>query len=147
MALLLAALLCLAIFYVRWNGTGTADVHREYAGAAILEQSFIFFLFLVGLMNAPVSLLVNSWTAGLGKRSYSLYLLHLPVIMILFPYIGVIRSLELPAGAVFILCATIVLIVAGALSFLSYRFIEKPGMQLGTRLLQRRHRRQEEAKG
>jgi len=91
-----------------------------------------------GLSLWPTRLFVNRATAYLGKVSYSLYLLHPTVVYLLVPVYremyGATDSLSLAFLASLALTMAIVL----PLSSLSYRFIEKPGIQLGRRIAARR---------
>jgi peptidoglycan/LPS O-acetylase OafA/YrhL len=59
----------------------------------------------------------------LGKISYSLYLIHLPVIMLSGIYLSNILPLKISL--------LIVPILSLPVAYLTWRFVEKPSMQLG----------------
>lgn len=82
------------------------------------------------LSYVPWRLIVNSFTIFMGKISYSAYLIHFLVLIKIFPFITAddifVRFLLLVAGA---LPLTI------ALSYVSYRVIELPAIEMGRRLI------------
>ncbi|ALN65625.1 acyltransferase family protein [Lysobacter antibioticus] len=88
---------------------------------------------LLGLLLANNRLLVNRATCFLGTISYSLYLVHPFVVSRLY---GVFARLyeHLPPGAAYAGCAAISLALAIPAAWLTYRFVEKPGIRLGHRL-------------
>jgi peptidoglycan/LPS O-acetylase OafA/YrhL len=71
-----------------------------------------------------------------GRISYSLYLLHAPVE---YACSGLFLSISnvFPVYLNFPICAIVTLAIATTAAFLVYEFIEKPGIKLGERLLQR----------
>ncbi|MGA4991349.1 acyltransferase family protein [Nonomuraea bangladeshensis] len=71
---------------------------------------------------------------GLGVVSYSLYLVHLPLLLVLMAVLGEMRWA--PAGAQLGVGA-LVLALLLPLSWLSHRFLELPGQRLGRRLARR----------
>ena len=79
--------------------------------------------------------LSHSWFAWLGRVSYSLYLLHVPILIaLLHVFYG-----RLPLPGIFV-CMIVLSLVAADIS---YRLVEKPSIELGRRLagaLQRRAR-------
>jgi peptidoglycan/LPS O-acetylase OafA/YrhL len=95
-------------------------------------QGASYTLVLLGLAFCPLGLVVNRATQFLGRISYSIYLLHGPVILIINrPVYPRIYALELPAAAEFALCLVVTLCVTLAVSSLAYRFVERPGIALG----------------
>jgi peptidoglycan/LPS O-acetylase OafA/YrhL len=94
-----------------------------------------------GLSLWPTRLLVNGATGYLGKVSYSLYLLHPTVVYLLTPVYrsiyGATSSLSL-AFLAFLASLALTMSIVLPLAGLSYRFIEKPGIELGRRIAARR---------
>jgi peptidoglycan/LPS O-acetylase OafA/YrhL len=97
-----------------------------------------FGIFTLALAHNPVRLLVNPLTVWIGKLSYSVYLIHYGIAVILLNLIGE----NIPAGdlnyfLVFLLLTGITL----PISWLTYTFVERPGIRLGKRLIQYLDRR------
>ena len=98
------------------------------------------FLFLTwGLSLMPWRLLVNKMICYIGLISYSCYLTHFMIVYVILPplFFGLVRMMNLhltPLSAVslyFFLSLPLVV----ALSTLTYRFIEVPGIDLGRRII------------
>jgi peptidoglycan/LPS O-acetylase OafA/YrhL len=93
-----------------------------------------YSLMLVGLSIRPISLVVNRVAVFYGLISYSLYLNH-PLIVAYFS--PIFRHVYARGHAPILsltVCFTAIVIPLTALSYLTYRFIEKPGMSLGREL-------------
>ncbi len=103
----------------------------------IYWQAILYSLLLLGLSIFPIGLLVNRLTLFWGKLSYSLYLNHPTLVYALIPIYRKIYTLPMPLALKLGACFLLVLGLLTPLSYLSYRFIEKPGMQLGTKLIQK----------
>jgi peptidoglycan/LPS O-acetylase OafA/YrhL len=103
--------------------------------------SIPFGLVCVGLALRPVGLLSNPVTRYLGKISFSLYLTH-PTIVHYFGkwgvYTAIYGTIASSKLAAFLISFAVTMLVVAAVSSLTYRWIEAPGMQLGKRLLKRR---------
>ncbi len=97
-----------------------------------------FVPLILGLKSWPVSLLVNPVTRLLGSVSYSAYLLHFLVLRLtqrfldecLYSWDDGLRS--------FLLVFGVALAGTTALSWLTWRYVERPCIGLGARLIQRR---------
>jgi peptidoglycan/LPS O-acetylase OafA/YrhL len=101
-----------------------------------------YALLLLGLAFCPLGMVVNRATQFLGQISYSVYLLHGPVILVINrPVFPRIYALDLPVAAKFGLCLAVTLAVTLAVSWLAYRFVERPGIALGRRLIATRGER------
>ena len=101
---------------------------------ALLYMPFIFALYL-----NPTKVLVNKMTMYLGKISYSLYLTHAVVI---FAIEKVIPGHILGQGMLnylFFLAVAFALTVV--LATITYHLIEKPGQELGKKLIDKLERR------
>jgi peptidoglycan/LPS O-acetylase OafA/YrhL len=90
---------------------------------------------LLGLGILPSSIFVNSATLFCGRISYSIYLIHSPVVFYLTPVYRRIYASGSPLSAKFVICAAVTLGVVLPLAWASYRWIELPGMRLGKRVL------------
>lgn len=95
--------------------------------------AFAFFVFALSLYIYPNMFFVNRITKQLGKYSYSLYLTHFAVIMIVENLFLKKNSLTGDIG--FVTGCLIVTIGSLIISFFTYRFIEKPGINLGRLLI------------
>ncbi|MDV3351555.1 acyltransferase [Leptolyngbyaceae cyanobacterium CCMR0082] len=83
-------------------------------------------------------LIVNKFTCFYGKISYSLYLLHPFLIYALIPTYKRIYALNLDSQLVKLsICMLITLAILTPLSMLTFRYIEKPGLNFGKRLISR----------
>jgi peptidoglycan/LPS O-acetylase OafA/YrhL len=88
-------------------------------------------LLLLGLSLYPWPLLVNRFTVFLGRISYSVYLLHAYFMVGVAPHV---RSFSL--GPQFLLLFLGTLLLTIPISFLTWRWIETPGIQLGRWLIE-----------
>lgn len=94
---------------------------------------FIFAPLIFGLAHGGGGYLVNGLLRWIGQRSYSGYFWHLGLLGLVFllpapdPYLG------------FLLKYGVLFVVTFALSHLSYRLVEQPGIRLGKHLLVRLH--------
>lgn len=92
--------------------------------------------FMEKFMQPPRLLLSNRISTWLGDVSYSVYLLHL---LIVIPAIAVLlrdyQLAEMAGPPRFLLVAGVSLPLVYAVATLLYRFVEKPGIQIGKRAL------------
>jgi peptidoglycan/LPS O-acetylase OafA/YrhL len=95
-------------------------------------QGIIYGGLLLGLTSHPFSLFVNRMTHFYGKISYSVYLNHPTLIFVLIPAYRTIYSQHLPITLQFAACLLVTLIPLTLLSYCTHRFIEQPGMRLGS---------------
>ncbi|HCR0072954.1 TPA: acyltransferase [Klebsiella aerogenes] len=84
------------------------------------------------LLKIPRAVLTNKVSVFLGDVSYSVYLLHL---MIVLPVIGMLlvntTFMEHSAALRFCMATVIILPLTYIISYFLYKFIEKPGIKLG----------------
>jgi peptidoglycan/LPS O-acetylase OafA/YrhL len=107
--------------------------------APFFFQAASYVLFLLGLAFLPLPLIVNRATRFLGVISYSVYLLHGPVILLINrPVYPRIYALDLPTGAKFGLCLAVTSAVVLIAAWIAYRTIERPGIALGQRVIEAR---------
>jgi peptidoglycan/LPS O-acetylase OafA/YrhL len=100
----------------------------------------VYALLLVGMSQVPPTMIVNRFTAYLGKISYSIYLGHPVVIALMGPVFGFIRHRSHDQTLSYLLCALLTLLVTLPLAALTYRFIEAPAIGWGKRLGPKVHR-------
>ncbi|WP_413480777.1 acyltransferase family protein [Serratia proteamaculans] len=90
------------------------------------------------MLRFPRWILTNKFSVLMGDVSYSVYLLHL---LIVLPVIAFLLSntqfAELSAVTRFIAASAIILPITYGIAALLYRFIEKPGIQLGKWVISR----------
>ena len=124
-------LLCMAIALYR--------VNLPFNDSRLYSSSLVCALLLVALSIHPWPLFVNRATIFLGKISFSVYLLH---IYLLIPFVHFVQrwvqhggflathgSVQAAVIFVFTFAATV------PLSALTWKFIETPGIRLGRRLI------------
>ncbi|MDD2660890.1 MAG: acyltransferase [Methylococcales bacterium] len=110
-----------------------------YPSSRIPPHHFIagglFSVFAILLSNWPTRLLVNRVTILLGKLSFSMYLAHFAVIMY-FHKLG-FSNLFPKSNSASLLHFLCVILAAALVSFFLYKYIEKPGIGLGKRLIEK----------
>jgi peptidoglycan/LPS O-acetylase OafA/YrhL len=88
--------------------------------------------------HAPSCILLNSIAQYWGERSYSIYLLHAPLLLLMVPYYAVLKRGGYHVFAILIgSCSSVAILFFVAA--VTYRFIERPGMKL-SRALRRGNR-------
>jgi peptidoglycan/LPS O-acetylase OafA/YrhL len=104
------------------------------ANSRLFTASCAFVPLIVGLSLHPWKAIVNPVTGFFGRISFSIYLVHPFVLMaaayLHFPATGTLSSLG--ATLAFVLAGTV------ALSVLTHRWIEEPGIACGRTLIERR---------
>jgi peptidoglycan/LPS O-acetylase OafA/YrhL len=100
-------------------------------------QGVIYSGLLLGLAIAPLGLFVNRLTRFYGKISYSVYLNHPTLVVMLVPVYRTIYTLHLPLTLQYGVCLLLTLGLLTVLSYCTYRFIEQPGMRLGIQLIKK----------
>jgi peptidoglycan/LPS O-acetylase OafA/YrhL len=94
-------------------------------------QAVIYGVMLLGLLLAPSRLLVNRFTSFLGTISYSLYLNHPALVLLLIPVYRRVYIARAPLTLRFGFCLVLTTAILTAVSFLTYQSIERPGIRLG----------------
>jgi peptidoglycan/LPS O-acetylase OafA/YrhL len=115
--------------------------NRLFAVDSLWWQGVSFALLLTGLLLAPLRLVVNRVTSFLGKTSYSLYLVHPTLVLLLVPVYRWIYAQPILLSLRFACCSALTLALLVMLSYLTYRWIERPGIELGRYLLSARTNR------
>ena len=101
-------------------------------------QAIAYGCLLLSLSIFPWKIVVNKFTAFLGLISYSVYLSHTSVIAALRPLFSSIYSIDISTSLKYFLCALITLAIVIFVSYVSYRFLEEPGMRLGRSLIRKK---------
>lgn len=120
-----------AYYGLLWGYLGT------WQNGILILQGPIYGLLLLGLSIVPWSLLVNRVTVFLGVISYSLYLNHPTILWVFERLFRRIYALPLPVAVQFWTCALIGVTCVVVVSVMTYRFIEQPGMKLGSWIIDR----------
>jgi peptidoglycan/LPS O-acetylase OafA/YrhL len=112
------------------------------AFAPFLFSALSYALLLLGLAFCPVSVLVNRATRFLGVISYSIYLLHGPVILLVNrPLYPRIYGLDLPTAAKFGLCFAVTLAIVLVVAWCASLTVERPGIAVARRIIAARGQR------
>jgi peptidoglycan/LPS O-acetylase OafA/YrhL len=98
-------------------------------------RSSIYGAIVLGLLLRPIRFITNRIILFYGKISYSLYLNHPIMIYFFSPLYHSVYSLGYSNGIHFLICLTITTIPLTFVSYLTYRFIEVPGIKLGKKII------------
>jgi peptidoglycan/LPS O-acetylase OafA/YrhL len=121
------------------------SVYASLASSSIIKAvplvwAFLFAVLILATCYAPNPIIVNPVTRYLGTISFSLYLVH-PLVIVLSKGPNHVIDDALDHGALALAArAAFTLALVIAVSSLTYRFIEKPGIELGKRLTSDRRR-------
>lgn len=103
----------------------------------LLSQQFLFgtafFLFALSLHFNPHKLFVNKLTTWIGKLSFSIYLVHFLVLKVVGGFVADRYTLQGNSG--FFVAFLLVTSVSVAVSFITYKMIELPGIELGKKII------------
>jgi len=114
-------------------------IYKYLSNYRLLFYSWAVFLLFVLIMQlyTPVKLLHNSFFAFLGKISYSIYLVHpLLIYFLKAPYAFLYSHINSSSFA-FLLSFLMTCLILIPLSYLAYRFIETPGINLGKSVIRK----------
>lgn len=113
---------------------------NDNAKISIFDQNFIdlkkyiwgivFSLWIVALSINPINWIVNRFTIWVGRMSFSIYLWHPLIVYIINPIHQKIYNFGLHNNISFILSALVVFSVLFPLAHYSYKYIEKPFMNM-----------------
>ncbi|ORM68763.1 acyltransferase family protein [Pantoea rwandensis] len=94
-------------------------------------QSLIYSMLLIGLSITSAKVIVNPITRKLGTISYSIYLCHSTIIYLLSPVFAWSAS-NFQGGIIsYLIDIAICMIAILPISWLTYKYIERPGNKLG----------------
>ncbi|WP_133500603.1 acyltransferase family protein [Cognatilysobacter terrigena] len=97
-------------------------------------QAVGFTFVLLGLAYCPARIFVNRITRYLGRISYSLYLNHPTIVLLLAPiYASLFRQVP-NATLAFLACIVVTFMVTIVAAELTFRLVEQPGINLGKRV-------------
>ncbi|MEI4480733.1 MULTISPECIES: acyltransferase family protein [unclassified Phyllobacterium] len=117
-------------FAVTSNSVSFIDAYHWYG--------IMFGCLVVGLGLCPIRFLVNDVTEWIGKISFSVYLVHSPIIVLLFPIYKEIQNSEFSRIGGYLVAVGITLICVLPVAALSFYLFENPinikGKQWATRL-------------
>lgn len=118
---------------------GLASNNFSFAIDSRQWQNVAVALFLLGYLLCPLRSGIV-FTSFIGRISYSIYLLHGPVIILMGGTFAWIYSWAGPADIAFPVCLAAALAAILPVSWVSYRLIELPGIHLGKMLCDRLNR-------
>ena len=130
-----AAAACLMLFCIVHPMYQYSNWFHPLARPVIVAPSCA--LFILSLANRPAPLFVNGVTRFAGRVSYSAYLLHVLAVDQVVAYRHWIHQIPLASAVVFALACLAAMAVTFAASSVAYRRIERPAIELGTRLIRR----------
>ncbi len=120
-----------AFLYYGWLHGALGFPFPELIFPGLGWQGVIYGVLMLGLGLCPTKLLVNRISDFLGRISYSVYLLHLPIIHAMVPVYAWIDRRQLAMTPHFCLAVAITLAIVLPLATLTHYLIEVPGMRLG----------------
>lgn len=100
-------------------------------------EGFMFGCLVVGLGLYPIKLLVNRATEWIGEISYSVYLVHSPIIVMLFPLYKEIQQSDISRTGGYFLSLAVTLVCVIPVAAITYTFLEKPANDYGRTLAKR----------
>ena len=106
-------------------------------GAPLYWQGPMFGCLLIGLYLFPIKPLVNAATVWLGNISYSLYLVHSPIVFLLFPIYRRLESFKLSQIETYGLAFGITLLLVIPVATLTFYGLENWTNEWGKRLASR----------
>lgn len=126
----MALMACAAFGYAAMlNGWLNSMVFSNY-----YWQGIVYGTLLMGLAAYPSRIIVNRITRFFGEISYSIYLNHPTIVVLLVPVYRKIYALTLPTTARFLTTLLITFVTVTAVSYITYHLIERPGIRFGRRL-------------
>jgi peptidoglycan/LPS O-acetylase OafA/YrhL len=100
-----------------------------------LVAAVFYASLLVGLGLWHCQLFVNPVSRFYGEISYSVYLLHPPIILAIIPLFRMVYANSISSILSYLFCLALALAIVTPVSMLVYTFIERPAIRLGRKLL------------
>ena len=135
----LSALLLMVAAFLAWLSFPFSDL-------TLYSSSTALFLFVMSVYVHPWKIFVNRATQFIGKISYSLYLLHFFTVKFLQVVYDKIETVpqgsftfllrQDPWGLPVAYC--MIMLISTPICYLSWKFIETPGIELGRAIIRRR---------
>ncbi|MFH0997434.1 MAG: acyltransferase [Pseudomonadota bacterium] len=131
----LFAILLLAFLYPVFKLPGHIIVDKLFNLPHHFIAGGLFSVFALLLANWPIRLSVNRITTTLGKLSFSMYLTHFAILTFfsMLGFSGIFPKSNI-ASLLHFLC---VVMVTAVVSSFFYKYIEKPGIALGKRVIEK----------
>lgn len=99
-----------------------------------LIYGLLFVLLAYGLGTNSNNILINKFSIFIGQISFSMYIIHFFVVDLVSKYITVNLQEFMHSEIILIIVFLITLTVSVPLAYLSYKYIELPGIRLGKRI-------------
>ncbi len=116
------------------GGVGYLLCRAASQETAMLAYGAAFASLTAGLLVIKLPILDNSVIRHIGKVSYSIYLLHLPILYAWIFWATAHGFNPRPGYAAFFGVLGALIVVCTAVASLTYRWIEVPGIRLGARI-------------
>lgn len=129
-----SGILIAGILLFAWQvsgGQGWGILHRVHV------DTIAYALILLGAAVCRPRVLASRTLSYYGRISYSVYLWHIPVIVLIGPFLQSIYGVESPQWFRFAAVSAVVLGLATIVAHVSYRVIERPFEEYGKRLVKR----------
>jgi peptidoglycan/LPS O-acetylase OafA/YrhL len=97
-------------------------------------QGLMFACLVVGMSQIQPGFIVNRCTSWLGKISYSVYLVHGPIVAALFPFYAKMREWDFGHIATYVFCLLVTVAIVICVASLTYRLLEKPSNDWGRKV-------------
>ncbi|MCU1247321.1 MAG: acyltransferase 3 [Edaphobacter sp.] len=114
-----------------------------FTNRTLYPTSLVCLMLVVALSLHPWPVLVNGITRFLGKISYSIYLLHFFIFINLQEYL---YQLKIRGAEQLTLCFGGTLLLTIPLAYITWRWIEEPGIRLGRHVIAKFEARKLEGK-
>jgi peptidoglycan/LPS O-acetylase OafA/YrhL len=117
-----------------------ASILSETSSPFLYGTGFVFFAYTLGVYKNPI--LVNRFTAHLGKVSFSAYLIHFPLARnaaqlvrhgLMIPLSS--RGVLLPVSLEYVCVLSLTVLVTALIASLTFTYVEKPGIGVGKRIV------------
>lgn len=96
-------------------------------------EGVMFFCLVVELVLMPTAFVVNQSLQWLGQISFSIYLIHSPLIAIFFPLFKYLQQSNINPSSAYLTAFGLTLLCVIPLAVLTHKIVEKPANRLGRR--------------